>query len=369
MLLGTMSVLAYNGACAPPPSVADAPFIRAMVYRCYGSPKVVQLENIKKPEPARDRVLVKVMAASVNPLDWHYLRGEPYFMRAATGIGRPSDMRMGVDFAGIVEAVGSNVTRFKPGDRVFGGADGSFAEYVTPRERGSIALLPPEVSFEQGAALPIAGITALQALRDKGQVKPGQRVLINGASGGVGTFAVQIAKILGAHVTGVCSTHNIAMMSAIGADEVIDYTHQDFTHLDTRYDLIIDNVGNHSYSEYRNVLTANGAVVAVGGMNCGICFGPLLAWMRDSAASAFTSQKRLSLLADLDAQDLVLMSEWMAQGKLKSIIDRHYPLDGVPIALAYLEQGHARGKVIIDIAESAIDQTKRALASSERSLP
>jgi NADPH:quinone reductase-like Zn-dependent oxidoreductase len=298
-------------------------------------------------------VLVKVSAASVNPLDWHYLKGEPYLMRIMVGIGRPSDIHMGVDFAGTVEAVGSNVSHLKPGDRVFGAADGAFAEYVTVREQGSIALLPPLLSFEQGAAIPVAAATALQALRDKAVVKPGQTVLINGASGGVGTFAVQIAKIFGAKVTGVCSTRNVAMVRAIGADNVIDYTRQDFTQLDDRYDVIIDNVGNHSQSEYHKVLVPNGTVVVVGGVNCGVCFGALLKWMRDSAESAFTSQTRVSFLAEVDPHDLALVSEWIAQGRIKPVIDRQYALNDVPAALAYLEEGHARGKVIIEIAGHA----------------
>jgi NADPH:quinone reductase-like Zn-dependent oxidoreductase len=359
-----MVALTHNSACgAPQPLAANMPSMKAMVYRCYGSPSEVKLESLEKPRPAPDRVLVKIAAASVNPLDWHYLKGEPYFIRAMAGIGRPNDIRLGVDFAGTVEAVGANVKRFKPGDRVFGGADGSFAEYVTVREQGSVASLPPNLSFAQAAAAPIAGITAMQALRDKGQVRPGQSVLINGASGGVGTYAVQIAKLLGAKVTGVCSTRNVELVRSLGADKVIDYTREDFTQLADHYDLIIDNVGSHSQSEYRKVLTPNGAVVAVGGINCGACLGPLFGWLYESAVSAFSVQKRLSFLAQLNAHDLGLLADWMAQGKIKSVVDRTYGLNDVPAALGYLEAGHARGKVIIEIPASSGEENA-ALANS-----
>jgi NADPH:quinone reductase-like Zn-dependent oxidoreductase len=366
LMLSCMTVaLTHNSSCAvPSPLAANMPLMKAMVYRCYGAPSVVKLESLEKPRPAPDRVLVKIAAASVNPLDWHYLKGEPYIMRAMVGIGRPNDIRLGVDFAGTVQAVGVNVKRFKPGDRVFGGADGSFAEYVTAREQGSIAPLPLNVSFEQAAAMPIAGVTALQALRDKGQVRPGQSVLINGASGGVGTYAVQIAKLLGARVTGVCSTRNLEMVRALGADKVIDYTREDFTTLTERYDLIIDNVGSHSMSEYRKVLTPNGAVVAVGGVSCGACFGFFFGWPYQSVVSAFTAQKRLSLLAQLNAGDLGVLADWMAQGKIRSVVDRTYALNDLPAVLGYLEEGHARGKVIIEISPGNPEE-KPALANSE----
>jgi NADPH:quinone reductase-like Zn-dependent oxidoreductase len=241
------------------------------------------------------------------------------------------------------------VKSFKPGDAVFGGADGAFAEYITVREHGSVAIKPANLTFEQAATVPVAGVTALQALRDKGNVRPGQRVLINGASGGVGTFAVQIAKALGAHVTGVCSTRNIAMVHAIGADEVIDYTRQDFTTLAARYDLIIDNVGNHSQGEYRRVLTPHGAVVAVGGIDCGACVGPLLTWLGQSLISPLVSQKRISILAELNGDDLTALGSWMQQGAITPVVDRTYPLSQVPAAIAYLEAGHARGKVVISV--------------------
>ena len=224
-------VLSHDSPCtAAPPLAANTPSMKAIVYRCYGTPEVLKLEEIAKPAPADDRVLVKVHAASVNPLDWHYMQGKPYIMRAAAGVGKPDSILMGADFAGIVESVGKNVTRFKPGDEVFGDRDGAFGEYVSVRENGAMALKPSNMSMEQAAAVPIAGLTALQALRDKGKVHTGQKLLINGASGGVGTFAVQIAKTYGADVTGVCSTKNVEMVKSIGADHVIDYTKEDFTH-------------------------------------------------------------------------------------------------------------------------------------------
>src|SRR6204780_3511492 len=259
-------VLSHDSpSTAAPPLAANTASMKAIVYRCYGTPDVLKLEEIAKPTPADDRVLVKVRAASVNPLDWHYMQGKPYVMRPMAGMGKPDSILMGADFAGTVESVGKNVTRFKSGDEVFGDRDGAFGEYVSVRENGAMALKPTNMTMEQARAVPIAGITALQALRDKGKVQPGQKVLINGASGGVGTFAVQIAKAYGADVTGVCSTKNIEMVKSIGADHVIDYTKEDFTQGSLRYDLIIDNVGNHSLSEYRQVLTPNGALVMGGG--------------------------------------------------------------------------------------------------------
>jgi NADPH:quinone reductase-like Zn-dependent oxidoreductase len=343
-------ILSHNIACGAPPTTPIAtPSMQAMVYRCYGSPEVVKRETVPKPVAATGRVLVRVAAASVNPLDWHYLKGEPFFMRAMIGVGIPRDIRLGVDFAGTVEAVGPDVSRFKVGDEVFGGADGAFAEYVSVRESGSIALKPSHLTFEQAAAVPIAAVTALQALRDAGQLQSGQTVLINGASGGVGTFAIQIAKVLGATVTGVCSTRNLAMVRSIGADTVIDYTREDFTASTKRYDLIIDNVGNHSASEYRRVLTPNGRVVMVGGINCGVCLGPLLSWIGGIIATPLETQKQVGILASLESSDLHELGVWLEQGRIRPVIDRTYPLSEVPVALAYLEQGHARGKVIISL--------------------
>jgi NADPH:quinone reductase-like Zn-dependent oxidoreductase len=346
-----MLVLSHDSPCAPvSASRGESSAMRAMVYRCYGSPDVIRQESVAKPAAAPGRVLVRVAAASVNPLDWHYLKGEPYFVRAMIGVGSPEDVRLGVDYAGTVEAVGPGVDRFKVGDEVFGGAAGAFAEYVTVREGGSIARKPPNVTFEQAAAVPIAAVTALQALRDAGQLQPGQHVLINGASGGVGTFAVQIARQMGAKVTGVCSTRNLAMVREIGAEEVIDYTHEDFTRRGNRYDLIIDNIGNHSQFEYRRILKPTGRAVIVGGIDCGVCLGPLLTWIGRLVVTPLVSQKQVGILASLEQKDLEILADWLGQGRIRAVIDRTYPLSGVPAALAYLEQGHARGKVVITLS-------------------
>src|ERR1700726_4985745 len=258
--------LSHDSACGPAPLLPDkTQLMKAIVYRCYGSPDVLRFEDIAKPTAADDQVLVKVHAASVNPLDWHYMRGTPYLVRTDSGLGKPTDPRLGVDFAGTVEAVGRNVKRFKPGDEVFGGRDGAFAEYVTVREERAVVLKPASVTFEQAASVPIAGITALQALRDKGRIQPGQKVLINGASGGVGTFAVQIAKSFGAEVTGVCSTRNLELVQSLGADHVIDYTKEDFTKGGQHYDVILDNVANHSLSGFTRILNPKGKYVLIGG--------------------------------------------------------------------------------------------------------
>ena len=234
--------------------------MKGWVHRCYGGPEILQFEELAKPVVEDESVIVKVRAASVNPLDWHTLRGKPYFMRMDAGIGAPTEVQLGVDFAGVVESVGKSVTKFKPGDEVFGARSGAFSEFVRVKESRNIVLKPASASFEQAASLPIAAITALQALRDKGQLKAGQKVLINGASGGVGTFAVQIAKALGAEVTGVCSGRNVELVRSLGADHVIDYTREDFTAGATKYDLIVDNVVTHSFSDYRRVLTDTGSI-------------------------------------------------------------------------------------------------------------
>jgi NADPH:quinone reductase-like Zn-dependent oxidoreductase len=343
-------VLSHNSACpAAPPLAAGASPMKAIVYRCYGSPEVLKLEEIAKPSEADDRMIVKVHAASVNPLDWHYMRGEPYFMRAMAGMGKPESIHMGVDFAGTVESVGKNVTRFKPGDEVFGGRDGAFAQYVSVAEKGSLAMKPANMTFEQAAAVPIAAITALQALRDKGNLQAGQSVLINGASGGVGTFAVQIAKVYGAKVTGVCSTRNLDLVRSIGADEVIDYTLEDFTRAAQRYDLIIDTVGTHSLSDYRRVLKPDGALVIVGSVDKGRWLGPMSGLVDAKLYSPFVSQKLIFILAELNPKDLDTLRDWMQAGKVTPVIDRRYALSEVPEAIRYLEQGHARGKVVVTV--------------------
>jgi NADPH:quinone reductase-like Zn-dependent oxidoreductase len=343
-------VLSHDSPCGAAPVLsAGTPSMKAIVYRCYGSTDVLKLESIAKPIPAGDRVLIKVQAASVNPLDWHYMQGKPYIMRSGSGIGAPDSIRMGADFAGTVEAVGKDVKRFKPGDEVFGDHDGAFAEYVSVAENGAVALKPGNMSMEQAAAVPIAGVTALQALRDKGRIQAGQKVLINGASGGVGTFAVQIAKSYGAQVTGVCSGRNAAMVRSIGADRVIDYTQEDFTRGTERYDLIIDNVGNHSLSEYRRVLRPNGSLVIVGGPSDNAWLGPLTGLLKAAILSPFVSQKMTFMLAQANKDDLDILRDMMQTGKLTPAIDKRYALTDTAAAIDYLEQGHARGKVIVTV--------------------
>ena len=325
--------------------------MKAIIYCDYGLPNL-KLEEVEKPVPNEDQILVKVRAASVNPYDWHFVEGTPKIMRLmGVGLRKPKDTRLGVDFAGTVEAVGKNVTQFKPGDDVFGGKGGAFAEYVCRRAEGAVALKPANITFEQAASVNIAGITALQGLRDKGKVQPGQKILINGASGGVGTFAVQIAKSFGADVTGVCSTRNVDLVRSLGADRVIDYTKEDFTKSADRYDVILDNVANHSLSECRRVLNPKGKYVMVGGGGAseqgfiGLLARPLKAMV----LSPFISQQMGMMMADTNQKDLTVLAEMMETGKLKPVIDRTYKLDQVPDAIRYLEEGHARGKVIIAV--------------------
>jgi NADPH:quinone reductase-like Zn-dependent oxidoreductase len=310
---------------------------------------VLKLEDIEMPTPADDQVLVKVHAAAVNPLDFHYMHGTPYLMRLDSGVGTPKNTRLGVDFAGTVEAIGKNVTRFHPGDEVFGGRTGAFGEYVTVREDRNIVPKPASVTFEQAASVPVAAITALQALRDKGKIQAGQKVLINGASGGVGTFAVQIAKSFGADVTGVCSTKNLDMVRKIGADHVIDYTKEDFTQGEQRYDLIVDTVGTHSLLDYRRVLNPQGNMVIVGGPVDNWLIGMIGTLAYAKILSPFVSQKFGMMLAELNPNDLRIIGDLMQSGKITPVIDKTYPLSEVPEALRYLEQGHARGKVVISV--------------------
>ena len=349
-VLGLAVVLGYDSPCAAPePLPAGATTMKAIVYRCYGPPEVLALEDVAKPAPAQNEVLVKVEAAALNPLDWHYMRGQPYFMRLFSGIGKPKVARLGVDFAGTVEAVGKDVTLFKAGDPVFGGRTGALAEYVVVREDRALALKPDNITFEEAAAVPVAAITALQALRDKGMVRPGQKVLVNGASGGVGTFAVQIAKADGAEVIGVCSTRNVELVRSIGADHVIDYKQTDFTQGTVRYDVIVDNVGNHPLLALRRVLEPEGVVVMVGGSSDDQWIGPLLGPIGAAVLSPFVSQRFAGLLAEMNPEDLRELGELLAEGKLRPVIDRRYPLGEVAVAMAYLEEGRARGKVVIDV--------------------
>jgi NADPH:quinone reductase-like Zn-dependent oxidoreductase len=327
--------------------------MKAIVYTEYGSPDVLRLKEVEKPTPKDDEVLVKVHAASANPLDWHFMRGAPFLARLEGGLQKPKHTRLGADVAGQVEAVGRNVTRFKPGDAVFGeifgSGLGSFAEYVCTRE-DMLALKPANLSFEEAAATPVVGFTAIQGLRDTGHIQSGQKVLINGASGGVGTFAVQFAKSVGAEVTGVCSTRNLDMVRSIGADHVIDYTKEDFTKNGQRYDLIYDAVGNRSVSDYQRALTPNGRAVVAGFTTLFRLFQHVLlgAWVSK------TGSQKVGLMgtAKANQKDLLVIKELLETGKVVPVIDKRYPLSETAEAIRYLETGHARGKVVITVAHN-----------------
>ncbi len=328
--------------------------MKAIVYCDYGSPDVLKLADLAKPVPNDDQLLVKVRAASANPYDWHFIRGTPYLMRLGVGLRKPKSIRVGVDFAGTVEAVGKNVSEFKPGDEVYGGKGGAFAEYLCVNEK-SVVRKPDNLTFAQAGTVHIAGSTALQALRNEGKIQPGQKVLINGASGGVGTFAVQIGKALGAHVTGVCSTRNIELVRSLGADEVIDYTKEDFARNGQKYDLILDNVPNHSLAECRRVLKPAGRYVMIGGggPEDGRWIGPFARVIKIMLVSPFVSQKMGMMMSDPSRDDKMYLRDLMAAGKVTPVIDRSYKLADVPEAIRYLEKGRARGKVVINLeAES-----------------
>jgi NADPH:quinone reductase-like Zn-dependent oxidoreductase len=320
--------------------------MKAIVYTEYGPPDVLRYMEVPKPTPGDDEVLIRIRAASLNPLDWHFMRGTPYLVRVLSGLRRPKVTRLGVDVAGQVEAVGKNVAELRAGAEVFGSCKGAFAEYVCASEK-SLALKPANVTFEQAAAVPVAAFTALQSLRDKGHIQPGQKVLIHGAAGGVGTFAVQIAKAFGANVTGVCSTRNVDMVRSLGADQVIDYTREDFTRGQERYDLILDMIGNHSMSDCRRVLTPEGTLLMVGGPDEGLWLGPLIGPLQAAVVSRFVRQKLVTVLAHASRDDLIVMRGLLEAGKVTPVIDRTYPLKDAPDAIRYLEEGHARGKVVI----------------------
>jgi NADPH:quinone reductase-like Zn-dependent oxidoreductase len=342
----------YPPAPHPAPVPADpARRMKAVVFYQYGSPDVLQIVDVEKPTPADNEILVKVHAASLNPYEWHFMSGSPYLVRMIAGWRAPKNYRLGVDFAGTVVAVGKSVTRYKVGDGVFGGADGALAEYVTLKENDpSTVSMPSNMSFEQAASVAIAGMTALQAVRDKVPVHAGEKILVNGASGGVGTFAVQIAKSYGAEVTGVCSTRNLELVRSLGADHVIDYTKEDFTRAGQQYDVIIDIVGSHSLLEYRHALTPTGTVVIVGGNTDDPWLGALDAPIRAIFLRPFVSQKFVLLLANVNkTSDMEILRELMQSGKMTPVIDRHYPLTEVADAMRYLQAGHARGKVVVDI--------------------
>lgn len=325
--------------------------MKAIVHSRYGPPDVLTLEEVERPVVKDDEVLIRVRAASVNPYDWHLLRGTPYIARLAMGLRKPQTTQMGVDVAGEVEAIGRNITQFKPGDEVFGSAPGAFAEYACTFER-ALEIQPKNTTVEQAACVRLAGLTALQGLRDHGKLQSGHSVLINGAAGGVGTFAVQIAKSMGAEVTAVCSTRNEDMVRSIGADRIIDYTQEDFTTIGGGYDLILDNIGNHSLFEYKRILNSKGKYVLAGGggPNEQGWIGPGLSRAVTAPVfSWFASQKMGFFVAKPDKQDLTILRDLVGSGKITPVIDRRYSLREVPEALRYLEAGHARGKVVINV--------------------
>ena len=321
--------------------------MQAIVYPHYGPPSVLQLSEIAKPTPADNEVLIRVRAACVNPYDWHFLRGSPYGIRFMTGLRHPKSQQLGVDLAGEVEAAGSQVTQFHPGDAVFGMGSGAFAEFARAPESG-LALKPANITFEQAASVPIAALTALQGLRDHGHLQPNQKVLINGAAGGVGTFAVQIAGALGAEATGVCSTRNVEMVRTLGANHVVDYTQTDFTQCGDRYDILLDCIGNHPLQACRRVLNPKGFYIGVGGQS-GKWVAPMDRAIRARVLNRFVSQQLQFMMAKSSQPGLNLLAEWMATGKVTPAIDRTYNLSQVPAAIRYLEEGHARGKVVITL--------------------
>ncbi|TML68203.1 MAG: NAD(P)-dependent alcohol dehydrogenase [Actinobacteria bacterium] len=323
--------------------------MKAFVYDRFGTPEVLDLRDIESPALADDGVLVRVHASSVNPLDWHMLTGTPYLARAQAGLRKPRHGVLGTDFAGTVEAVGKDVTHFGIGDDVYGARNGAFGDYVSVRK--SIAQKPSNLTFEEAAAVPVAGVTALQALRDKGKVTPGQTVLVNGASGGVGTFTVQLAKALGANVTGVCSTPHVETVRALGADEVLDYTRDDFATAGKRYDLIVDIAGNRSWAELKRVLSARGTLVIVGGPKTNRWVGPLGdAVGRRLVAIPDRRTVAAPFIAAIKGPDLVALKELIEAGKVTPVVERRYDFADVPDALRRLGKGHLEGKLVIDVA-------------------
>jgi NADPH:quinone reductase-like Zn-dependent oxidoreductase len=323
--------------------------MKAAVRDRFGPPDVIEIRELEKPTPADDEVLVRVRAASLNIADWYALTGRPWIARPTQGLRRPKEERLGTDFAGEVEAVGKDVTQFKPGDEVFGGRTGALAEFVCVREERAIVPKPAGVTFEEAAAVPVAALTALQGLRDKGRLQPGQKVLVNGASGGVGTFAVLVAKALGGDVTAVCSTGNVDAARTLGAEHVVDYTREDFTRSERRYDLIFDVAGSRSWSEYERVLTPEGIHVFVGGPKKNRLLGPLGRLVRLRLAALLRRRKVVFFIAQFNKEDMVSLQQLLEAGKLTPVIDRRYELNEVADAFRYLGEGHARGKIVITV--------------------
>jgi NADPH:quinone reductase-like Zn-dependent oxidoreductase len=320
--------------------------MKAIVYHKYGSADVLEIREIEKPALTDDGLLVQVHTSSINRGDWYALTGTPHIARARLGLLKPKNQLLGVDFAGTVAAVGRDITQFQVGDEVFGGRTGALAEYVCVRK--AVTLKPDNVTFEQAAAVPVAALTALQALRDKGQIQPGQKVLINGATGGVGTFAVQIAKAFGAEVTGVCSTRNVDLVRSIGADHVIDYTREDFTRSDRRYDLMLDVAGGRSWSECRRVLKPQANLVIVGAPKGNRLLGPLSHIIKVRLAALRSSQKVVFFIAQFNKPDMDALAKLLETGKVTPVIDRCYELSQIADAFRYMGEGHARGKVVIE---------------------
>ena len=323
--------------------------MKAVVQHAFGGPDVLQVGEIDKPPVTDDGVLVRVRATSVNPVEWHQLTGKPYIARPAFGMLKPKQEVLGVDFAGTVEAVGKDVRQFQPGDEVFGGWTGTFAEYICIPEERAVVVKPANLTFEDVAAVPVAAGTALQALRDHGHVQPGQEVLINGASGGVGTFAVQIAKAFGAKVTAVCSTRNVEMIQALGADTVIDYTKEDFTRSDRRYDLMLDIAGSRSWSECRRVLKPQATLVMVGGPDTNRLLGPLSHLIKLRLGSLRSTQKIAFFVASMRKSDMLFLRDLLETGKVTPAIDKRFKLTEIADALRYLGEGHARAKIVITV--------------------
>jgi NADPH:quinone reductase-like Zn-dependent oxidoreductase len=323
--------------------------MKAIVYDTYGPPEVLQLREVEDPDVGDTYVLVRVRAASINALDWYAVTGTPLIARPGFGLKKPDGVGLGVDLAGVIEKVGSGVTRFRPGDEVFGTAKGTCAELVAVAEDGPIVAKPANLSFEEAAAVPVAGLTALQGARDKGGIQAGQQVLINGAAGGVGTFAVQVAKAYDTTVTAVCSTRNVDLVRSLGADRVIDYSSQDFTRDSQRFDLALDIAGSRPWSELKRVLRPDATLVIIGGPKASRAFGPLGHLLGTKLASVFASQKVTFFISKEGAKDLLTLKEMLEAGKIKPAVEEAYPLDRVPEALTYLGTGHVQGKLVITI--------------------
>jgi NADPH:quinone reductase-like Zn-dependent oxidoreductase len=322
--------------------------VKAGIHERYGPPgRVVEIRELEKPEPGADEVLVHVRAASVNIADWYAVTGRPWVARGSTGLRGPKETRIGVDYAGVVEAVGSDVAEFRAGDEVFGGRTGACGEYVAAKADRAIVRKPANVTWEAAAAVPVAATTALQAIRDQGQLEEGQRVLVQGASGGVGTYAIQVAKALGGDVTAVCGPRSVEISRSLGADDVVDYTQEDVTRSDRRFELVIDIAGTRSFRQSRRVLTPDGRVVVVGGKRANHLLGPLAHLVGSRLTSTFTSQKAAFFLAKLTKADMETLRELLETGKLTSLVDSTYPLDRLADALEHMGGGHPRGKIVV----------------------